>query len=138
MNIIDHGAWVRYQPATTEGYPTGALFARREADGWDWYDYTRHPSSPFVSDSTVKFTAAARPEGFIVGAAVYDPTRLFPPGQSVYEITDYTGNDPQADFGNKVYDPVTKTFSDYVFPAVDDPLVEIRRRLEALEKKKGP
>ena len=135
MNIIEHGAWVRYQPAPTEDHPTGALFAKRESDGWDWYDYTRHPSSPFVSPDTVKFTAMLLDGSYLVGAAVYDPTRLFPPGQSVYEITDYTGNNPQADFGNKVYDPVTKTFSDYVFPVVKDPLVDIKRRLEALEKR---
>jgi len=137
MNIIEHGAWVQYQ-GPGEDHPPGTLFAKRESDNWDWYDYTRHPSSPFVSASTVKFTAMTRPGGFIVGAAVYDPTMLFPPGQSVYEITDYAGNNPQADFGNKVYDPATKTFSDPVLPPVNDPLVEIRRRLEALEKKKGP
>ena len=110
MNIIEHGSWVQYQ-GPGEDHPPGTLFAKRESDNWDWYDYTRHPSSPFVSDSTVKFAAMMRPEGFIVGPAVYDPTAIFPPGQSVYEITDYTGNDP---------------------------LVDIKRRLEALEKKKGP
>ena len=42
MSIIDHGTWVAYRPAKhPEGAPGNAIFARRESDGLDWYEYCR-------------------------------------------------------------------------------------------------
>ena len=132
MNIIDHGRWVNYKPnPIPEKAPPNALFCKRESDGQDWYLYVHAVPPPGVvavnpNDyatqfnvtnfqlETVKFTALWQEQygAYVVGAAVYDPLMLFPGGQLLGEITDYTGTDPQADFGNKVYDPETKTFSD--------------------------
>ena len=73
--IIDHGKWVPYQPDTLPPHaPPNALFARRESDGVDWYDYVRNPDS-FTADG-VKFTVMWHEAhaGWIVGAAVRDPT----------------------------------------------------------------
>jgi hypothetical protein len=108
MSIIKHGKWLSYKPSKLpEGAPINALFARRESDGVDWYDYVNSGRN-FGAD-TVKLMASWRADigGFVIGPAVYDATMLFPAGQFVLEITGYTGTDPQAEFGNKVYDPET-------------------------------
>jgi hypothetical protein len=34
----------------------------------------------------------------------------------VREILNYVGSDPQTDFGQKLYDPATDTFSDIPYP----------------------
>ena len=90
--IVDHGKWVLYQPDTLpEHAPLSALFARRESDGVDWYVYSR--DSKNFSPDTVKFTVMWQDthNGFIIGAATRDPTRLFPAGQLLREIIDYHG-----------------------------------------------
>ena len=46
-------------------------------------------------------------------------------------------SDPQKAFGMKVYDAANKTFNDPSPQDYPDPLADIIRRLEALEKK-GP
>ena len=91
--------------------PQNALFARRETDLVDWYDYV-NSGKRFRADS-VKLMAIWRPyaDGYVVGPAVRDATMLFPADHIVFEITDYTGSDPQAEFGNKRYEPETGTFS---------------------------
>jgi len=114
MNVIEHGKWEIYVPSVLpENAPSSALFARRESDGQDWYDYVNPPATNFATD-TVKFMAIWRDYayGYVVGPAVYDATLLWPPGHLVWEITDYVGNDPQADFGNKLYNPDTGEFTD--------------------------
>ena len=112
MNIIDHGKWVAYTPANIPvGAPPNTLFAKRESDGVDWYTYVRN-----FSADTVKFMAAQRDyaSGYVVGPAVRDATMLFPAGHIVGEIVDYVGGDPQEEFRNKLFDPKTRTFTDWM------------------------
>ena len=106
--IVDHGKWMLYTPDTLPQHaPPGALFARRESDAVDWYDYSR--DSKNFSPDTVKFTALWQDihNGFVVGAATRDVTWLFPAGQLVREIIDYRGDDPQIELGSKLYHPDT-------------------------------
>ena len=130
MNIKSHGVWHLYRPAKLpESAPPSALFTRRAGDGVDWYVYANSGRN-FAEDS-IKLTLI---DG-IVGAAVTDPTRLFPGNATVLEVSDVHVADPQKAFGSKVYDAERKTFRDpppFDFP---DPLADIIRRLEALERK---
>jgi hypothetical protein len=134
MDIKSHGDWQRYTPhRLPEGVPPNAMFSRRIGDGVDWYDYVNSGDN-FAADS-IKLTLR---EGGIVGAAVTDPTMLFPGDGALLEISGAHVDDPQRAFGMKVYDPVAKTFSDPPPMNFPNPLDEILKRLEALEKKKGP
>jgi hypothetical protein len=115
MNIIEHGSWLPYKPEQLPpNAPPNTLFAKRESDGVDWYEYVNSGES-FGKDS-VKLTAIWRDYagGYVVGPAVYDATMLFPAGHIVFEITDYAGSDPQTEFGNKVFEPAAQTFSEMV------------------------
>jgi hypothetical protein len=129
--IIDHGKWVPYQPDKLPEYmPAGALFVRRESDGVDWYDYSRDAKN-FYAD-TVKFTVLLQ-HGHIVGAATRDVTRLFPTEQLVLELTEFHGEDPQAELGVKRYDPDTRTLQDRPKPLpFVDPLEARVAAIEAL------
>lgn len=111
MNIIEHGKWLPYRPSELPpDAPANAMFAQRDVDQIDWYDYVNSGEN-FGVDS-VKLAAIWRdPVGYVVGPAVYDATMLFPARHIVLEVTDYSGSDPQADFGNTVYDPATHTFA---------------------------
>jgi hypothetical protein len=136
--IIDHGKWVPYVPSEPPPYaPPGALFARRESDGVDWYDYVKAGSN--FSVDGVKFTAWWQDayNGFTVGAATRDPTRLFPAGMLVREIIDYRGGDPQTELGSKLYDPDTHKLRALPVLQLKDPLQSILERLAAIEAKLG-
>ena len=133
MNIKDHGTWHRYTPnKLPKDAPANALFARRESDGADWYDYVN--SGDNFAETSIKLTLR---DGKIVGAAVTDPTLLFPGGGSVLEVFDVQVNDPQKTFGMKVYDAKNKTFSDAAPHDHPNPIADLVKRLEALEKQKG-
>lgn len=111
MRIIRHGKWSLYKPSEPPpGAPPNALFARREGDDVDWYDYVN--SGENFGTDTVKLMAIHRDYagGYVVGPAVIDATMLWPAGHIVVEIEGYTGGDPQAEFGNKLYDPETGSF----------------------------
>lgn len=111
MTVIEHGDWQLYTPTTLpEGAPSNALFARRVSDGIDWYDYV-NAGSNFQTD-TVKMTVT----NTLVGAATTDPVQMFPGNGSILEVTDVSLSDPQGDWGRKVYDPATQTFSDAPLP----------------------
>ena len=134
MRIKNHGDWHRYTPSKlSKDAPPNAMFSRRVGDGVDWYDYVNSGEN-FAEDS-IKLTLR---DGRIVGAAVLDPTLLFPGDGGVLEIFDVSVGDPQQAFGMKVYDAANKTFNDPPPPNVVDPLADLVKRLEALEKKKGP
>ena len=148
MTHIDHGKWKRYTPATVrEDAPQNAMFAHRESDGQDWYEYV-HPGTNFAAE-TVKIAADWRDgvSAYVVGPAVYDATMIFPANSIVFEIDDYTGSNPQADLGSKVYDPTTGAFSDVPPPPPPPPsksetailsaLDAIMARLEKLENAKA-
>jgi len=135
--IIDHGKWVPYQPDQLPPHaPPNALFARRESDGVDWYDYVRDPGS-FTADG-VKFTVMWHEAhaGWIVGAAVRDPTMLHPANQLVREIIDYRGGEPQTELGNRLYDPDTRRLRDRP-PPLPNPLQPLLDRLAVIEARLG-
>lgn len=136
MNIIDHGSWEPYKPAKfPESAPANALFVIRKSDHVDWYDYVNSGEN-FGAD-TVKFSAMEHDPaiGYAIGPAVYDATLIFPSNQVVGEITDYTGSDPQADFGGKIYDPEAGTITDPPVqpppgPSAADEAARANRRLD--------
>jgi hypothetical protein len=148
MTIIDHGTWVRYTPAEPpKDAPPNTMFARRESDGVDWYDYVN--SGRHFQTSSVKLTVMAREPGgpLIVSAPATDATMLFPANHRVIEITgNYSQrsiNDLMDEFGTKVIDVKTGKLSDpppHIFagktsqpapPSIDDLLA----RIAALEKR---
>jgi hypothetical protein len=137
MNIINHGKWLPYKPqCMPPSAPPNTLFARREGDQIDWYDYVN--SGKNFGVSSIKLMAIWREAagGFVVGPAVVDATMLFPPNHIVFEITDYTGSDPQAEFGNKIFRPDTGTFIDAPPPAAHPSaklIEELTARIAALE-----
>ena len=132
MDIIDHGFWVRYTPDKPhENAPSNTMYVRREDDNVDWYTYTRGDN--FREDS-VKFAVDKREEGWVVGAATKDVTAIFPANFHVYEIENYTGRDPQAELGSKIFDR-DNGFRDP--KPIEDPkavIDELRARLDALER----
>ena len=138
--IVDHGKWVTYQPDKWPPHaPPNALFVRRESDGVDWYDYVRDEKN-FAADS-VKFTVIWQEvhDGYTVGAATRDPTRLFPAGALVREIIDYHGGDPQTELGERLYRPDSNTLHDRPVPP-PAPVFDFKgleARVAALEAKLG-
>lgn len=133
--IIEHGSWVYYTPAEPykdfAGSSMNFLYTQRGTDAKDWYVFV-NDETPFQPGS-VKMTAYQASDGLVVGAATYDATHLWPANALLLEETDYTGSDPQADYGNKIYDPATGTFSDRVLPAQSPSLADLLKRIEALE-----
>jgi hypothetical protein len=158
MKIIDHGVWVKYKPDKPRAEaPANAMYMRRESDGVDWYDYVRpnfyqmfpRPQSLLeLTGETEPLVPNFKPDSLIcnvsyhehlkahvVGAAVRDPTAVAPINQRVIEIVGFDGDDPQAEFGGKVYDHEAGTFSKLVIPpAPPSPLEQkILDRLDAIE-----
>lgn len=136
MNTIDHGAWTNYKPdPLPDGAPISAMFARRDSDGVDWYDYTRAGTNFGAGHVVIAaYWVDGLQNSYVVGPATQNPAAIFPQGCIVHEVTDYTGSDPQTDLGNKRFDPGTGTFSDLIPPP---PAVDILARLKALETKLG-
>ena len=136
--IIDHGKWVCYQPdQLPQGMPLNALFARRESDGVDWYDYIRDDKS-FGAD-TVKFTVTWRDihGGYVVNVATRDPSMLFPAGALLREIIDYHGGEPQAELGGRLFNPDTHTLHDLPPSPPPFDFQALEARIAALEAKLG-
>lgn len=133
--IIEHGTWVHYTPAEPykdfAGSGTPFMYAQRSADNKDWYVFV-NDETPFQPGS-VKMTAYQASVGLVVGAATYDATQLWPANALLLEETDYGGSDPQMDYGSKIYDPATGTFSDRAPPAQSPSLADMLKRIEALE-----
>lgn len=148
MAHINHGSWVRYQPTETRaGIPLTVMYARRESDGLDFYDFVQPPATPYA-EGNVAIAVMWREEynAYIVGAAVFDPTAMFPAGHTIVEIDDYTGTDPQTDLGGRAYDLETMTLGEVPVFVMEDPIMEtqtkilsaldsIMARLDKLEKK---
>jgi hypothetical protein len=133
MTHVDHGFWKLYTRATPRAdAPPGAMFAARESDGQDWYEYVHPNPNPNFKPGNVVIAAAWREDvnGYVVGPATYDPTAIFPAGHIVWGIDDYTGKDPQGDLGNKIYDPATGTFTD--MPPIVPPQAQFERRVLSL------
>lgn len=137
--IMSHGKWMPYQPdKLPEFMPPNTLFARRESDGMDWYVYSRDNTN--FSPDTVKFTALWQDihNGFVIGAATFDVTRLFPADQMVLEVIDYHGGDPQAELGGRGFDLATNKLLDRppLLPP-PNPILDIWDRLAVIEAKLG-
>lgn len=136
MGIIEHGDWTQYDPDPyPPDAPAGVMFARRDSDDQDWYKYVHPPATNFQPNSVRMTVYRQALHGPTVGAAVYDATALWPASACVIEETHYTGSDPKADYGGKLYDFATQTFSD---PPPPEPLVapeirELTDRIAALE-----
>jgi hypothetical protein len=175
MNIIDHGVWTRYTPEKPQAdAPPNAIYAKRD-DGVDWYDYVRpnfllaQPPKPkeyhaVTGAELVNDKPAPRPnfkpgsvvcniyyhpqhDRHLVGAATRDPTAIHAINQRVIEITDYQGNDEQAqkELGGRIYDHVKKAFGEkpQFQPPPPSPIEQkilealdaVIERLEKLEKR---
>ena len=77
MNIIDQGEWVLYQPVD---YPVkdllpNTMFARRETDGADWYQFR---DAYIGKTDSVWMTLLKGGAGWIVLMTTRDITLLFP------------------------------------------------------------
>ena len=116
--ITDHGTWSIYVPANQPtGFPTGAVFAKRDSDGTDWYDYV-HPGDNFQA-VTIKFTVRLNTDdglNYIVAPQV-EADRFFPGGVRVVELpgTDYSGSTHDeliTMFAGKVIDLTTGDITD--------------------------
>lgn len=111
MKIKDHGKWVVYTPRNPV-FPdvlADIMYAKRESDGVDWYVYSDFGKK--FDKSTVKVTCYPMDGQWIVGAATFDGTAIFPGGLMVLEVIGYKGGNPQSHFGGKIYDPYTKEFT---------------------------
>ncbi len=103
MKILYHGKWSVYKPASRNpNAPPNTVYARRESDGMDWYNFI-HDNHPFKKGSVI-VTLVNTDMGLVIGAAVYEADRLFPDYGHIIEIEGYTGKNPQKDFGNKFFD----------------------------------
>ena len=138
MSIIEHGKWTLYAPddALLERRKLtrqhGVVFSKSETTQQDWYDFR----DAFTSGN-VLVTISQQMDGMITGAANINPNFVFPDNGWVIEITDYAGSDPQADFGNKIYDPEEQTFTDRPImqpPAADAELAELKAAVADMKK----
>lgn len=141
MSIIEHGDWTRYYPdPRPAAAPLSAMFAQRTGDAQDWYSYVNPPATNFQPNSAKMTVYRQGKDGPTVGAAVFDVTRLWAGAALIVEDTGYAGSDPQADYGGKIYDPNTQTFSDpppFVPPVGTLDTKALLDRLAALEAKMG-
>ena len=104
MNITCHGAWYSYKPK--KGYPNApynTLYARRNHDKMDWYEFAF--SRKYLKEDTVKATCYNRENTWVVAAATFDETELFPSNAILIEIEGYNGDDPRGEFTGRSYDP---------------------------------
>lgn len=106
---VNHGSWKLYKPAFGHpDAPPNTLYACNES-GADWYSYL---AGDYFEEDSVKMMCILRDEGYVVMAATFNEDELFPAGQMVLEVTDYSGDDPQGYFGGKIYDKDTDTFKE--------------------------
>jgi hypothetical protein len=141
--VTQHGFWERYEPAPEdipENFPPSALFLRRVTDHVDWYEFVRvgHGFEPDSLKATVGQIVLGQQLGaistfiqrnagkWIIQAVADEIDRLFPQNNLLIEIKDVDPNigDPQAAFGQRVFDPDTNEIGD-VLPA---PLMPLSRR----------
>jgi hypothetical protein len=144
MKILDHGTWIEYKPTELPpDVPRGAVFAKRESDGVDWYKYV-HPGTNFQPD-TVKFALDIRDGETIIRIPVIDADRLFPVGCRVVEIVDLKREQDEAklieEFANRRFDRKTGKIGEVWKPKQPPDttgalLKEILKRLDKLEERK--
>jgi hypothetical protein len=162
MKIIDHGKWIPYKPAKDnwpEGAPLNALFAKRESDGVDWYDYVNPPkedrgrlfSDNFREDSVkIAFMWHEAEQVWKIGPSVIDATMIFPANHFVREIIDFGTTDEDeiiARLRNRIINPDTNEITEpppepvrsaeemdamINYPSI---ILELRARIEKLEER---
>jgi hypothetical protein len=164
MKIIDHGKWIPYKPTKEnwpEGAPANALFAKRESDGVDWYEYVNPPKdnkqrmfSENFRDGSVKiaFMFHEHQKKWIIGPSVLDATLIFPANHFVREIIDFGTTDEAeiiARLRNRFIDPETNEITDppapremsederWVMENLTQVIVDMRARIEKLEKERA-
>ena len=138
MKIIDHGSWSRYVPKVRpEHLPVNVnvLFCKNE-DGVDWYDYLRDDE---FAPSSIKLTVL---EG-VVCAATRDASMLFPQNCRVLEVIGGQVADPQAKYGDMIYDAKASGFAPQPpLPAAPDvatlldTIEKLTARIDALERQR--
>ena len=109
FKTIHHGKWLYYRPKVIPNWAVpNAIFAKREEDGMDWYEYI-HRGNHFQKDSVkVAIMYMSAVESWVGMVAVYEPDRIYPADQMLLEITDFKGDNPQEFFGRRVYNPETE------------------------------
>jgi hypothetical protein len=142
MSVKDHGKWVLYKPEPhPEAYPKNVIFAKREGDGVDWYDYVRGDN--FGKD-TIKFALDERDGKTCIRAPVVDADRLFPAGCRVVEVTNAKREQNEEklidEFANRYFDPHSGTVGEVHAPQLppnktEQMLEKIMARLDKLEQK---
>jgi hypothetical protein len=140
--MIDHGTWTGYKPVNPpEDFPMNALYAKRDSDNVDWYEYVR---GDHFKENSIKLTVRIWKDGgpVIVSAPQLKAEHLFPAGHRVVEIEgNYSHLDEEAlikKFAGKIIDLKTGKISDP--PPIEMPenkeLADIIARLEKLEAKR--
>jgi hypothetical protein len=140
--IKDHGKWYRYQPGEgggISGAPPSTLYARRESDGVDWYDYV-HPDNKFLPE-TLKLALFWNTDynSFVVVVPTYTATEIFPDDRTVMELDLPPVSNPIDVYANKLFDPATGAFTDPPPPELPPQIAmleKIMKRLDKLEKRK--
>lgn len=100
--VDDLGTWTTYKPNPWPSeMPPEVLFAKRDSDGVDWYEYLKTPDT-FYDDDVIAVAALENGQ-WIIKVATRDATRLWPAGRKVLVWTDETSDDPQTKYGEKVY-----------------------------------
>jgi hypothetical protein len=145
---IDHGVWFRYQPEVPpEQAPSYALFAQRQSDNMDWYEYV-HSGTNFQPTSVKFVVAIVQPTDTTSGytkiqAPAVDPTMLFPSDnmgvvEMLGDYSSYTTNELIDQFANKAIDLTTGDITDPPLPPVmrtANTFDGLLKRIEALEQK---
>ncbi len=139
MSVIEHGTWIRYKPHEPFGKfknTSGIVNLKREGDDQDWYAYIYGDDGPPFGTNSILMIAhdfTILQGTWVIGPATFDPTMLWPENGLLIELTGYTGYDPQADFGGKVYNRKDKTFSDLP-PPPKSQLLTLEERVARLEQ----
>jgi hypothetical protein len=107
--IVSHGTWATYVPDPWPlGLPNNIAFCQSDTDGTDWYQFqTSGVSQESVKMVCMKDTA----NQWRVVIATVDASRLFPENKLLIEVYDGDLNDPQATYGQMVYDEVANTLA---------------------------
>lgn len=120
-----HGSWSRYSPETIPPErPVNTMFAKRDSDGVDWYDYIE--SGKNFTEGSAKLTLMTGAAGLQVMAANTEAAFLFPQGCTVLEVIGFEGEVSQ--FVNKIVDLANDTFADPPRPADRTQKADIWRR----------
>jgi len=112
MNIINQGKWVLYQPVDypVKGLPSNIMFARRETDGVDWYQFR----DAYVGKTDSVWMTLLKPPAlgeWVVLMTTRDITLLFPSSPMEMRLIEVQGLDGEHEtFRHKRFDFDKKEF----------------------------